>query len=840
MPDSPIFESFYNDRAKAAGNDLCVNLYAEHVDGDKGPEVGLLVSRQGLSAPVYSLGNGPVNGLFVSRISGGMYAASGTNIYFIATPGATPVVIGTILANNAQVSFAENATQVFIIDGQGAWVYTKATGVYAQVIPNTATSAQYPGTLVYQDGFVLVNSGGTNQLYQSNYGDLSNFATPNGGNLGSTANNAYAQGDSTNIVAIAGLHHEVWVFKQRVTEVWINQGSAGFAFAQLQGVYMQFGCMAPNSIELVGESLVWLGQDANGDCVALVSEGYKAKIVSTPSLTQIWNAYTNQTDAIAYAYQLDGHYFYVLTFPTGNETYVYDLVTGKWHQRGIFTNGSYARELANCYEVFGGVNLVGDYASGNIYALSDNNLTDNGKAIRWLRRWSALPSSASMVPLMSFDSLQVLMETGLALPQATQSAMFLYATNRFASQIDMMSSAYLSGSLSSLPTYSQPVSNVPTKLAVTPNNKFAYCGQGGAPGKIYQYSIGNDGELTALSPATVSALLITSHAMAISPDGLNLYAPSITSGTITQLAISASGALSVLSPQYVGSTSSVSNVVIHPNGGYVYVAENSTFIGVYSRNASNGKLTEIGSLSVGGNPTVLSIHPNGQYLYCMGSSNNLNQFSINQFTGLLAPLSTQVIAGQNNPFQCMTIRKDGNYLYLGSGGSNTNNNQISWFAIAPGTGQLSFVGNSIMPAGSEIFDIDFSSDNTIAYVADQVANMVRVFSVNITTGALAFTSNFSALEATPGPNHVTAVTLTGVPSQANPQVMLRWSDDGGYTWTNYFSMSAGLIGSTAWRVIQNRLGSATIGRGQQRIFEISSVDQFQAKIYGAVIEGGPA
>lgn len=50
---------------------------------------------------------------------------------------------------------------------------------------------------------------------------------------------------------------------------------------------------------------------------------------------------------------------------------------------------------------------------------------------------------------------------------------------------------------------------------------------------------------------------------------------------------------------------------------------------------------------------------------------------------------------------------------------------------------------------------------------------------------------------------------------SDPQVMLRWSDDGGKTWGNIHTMSAGAIGQYRTRVQQNRLGYA-----RDRVFEI--------------------
>lgn len=73
------------------------------------------------------------------------------------------------------------------------------------------------------------------------------------------------------------------------------------------------------------------------------------------------------------------------------------------------------------------------------------------------------------------------------------------------------------------------------------------------------------------------------------------------------------------------------------------------------------------------------------------------------------------------------------------------------------------------------------------------------------------------------------------PPQA-PRVMLRWSDDGGHTWSDYRIGSVGNIGQTALRVKFNRLGSTRINSGLDRIFELSSTDPYTGRLIGAVLE----
>jgi hypothetical protein len=65
----------------------------------------------------------------------------------------------------------------------------------------------------------------------------------------------------------------------------------------------------------------------------------------------------------------------------------------------------------------------------------------------------------------------------------------------------------------------------------------------------------------------------------------------------------------------------------------------------------------------------------------------------------------------------------------------------------------------------------------------------------------------------------------------NPQVMLRWSDDGGHTWSNEHWMSAGKIGAYGTRAIRRRLGMTL--KLRDRVYEISGTDPVKIAIVGA-------
>jgi hypothetical protein len=65
----------------------------------------------------------------------------------------------------------------------------------------------------------------------------------------------------------------------------------------------------------------------------------------------------------------------------------------------------------------------------------------------------------------------------------------------------------------------------------------------------------------------------------------------------------------------------------------------------------------------------------------------------------------------------------------------------------------------------------------------------------------------------------------------NPQVMLRWSDDGGHTWSNEHWKSMGRIGRSGYRTIWRRLGATM--KIRDRVYEASGTDPVRIYIMGA-------
>lgn len=365
--------------------------------------------------------------------TGGTLYAVGDTITLIAANGVqdgTAIITVTTVSAGAVTGFTVAQGGLFSVQpasfrqastsGSGA-NFVLINPTYGSVVKLATLSLPFsnPLSATYQDGFGLVSVAGTQLWYQSDLNDLSNWQALN-----------FSSADATpdNILALADLMRQVFIIKETHTEVWVNAGQAGFSFVRLQGPFLEIGTPATASVAKAGPALLWLSQTTQGTRQVVMVTGYNPRIVSTHALDAELATYSTVSDAVAYAYQQEGHTFYVITFPTADITWSLDVTETLrvnypvWHRRASFSNGAFHRHWGNCYATLVNAvsplaNIVGDYQNGNLYAFDLDNTTDNGTQRKWLRSWRALikPSTKPQ----RFPCLTINMETGLQVPDGT-------------------------------------------------------------------------------------------------------------------------------------------------------------------------------------------------------------------------------------------------------------------------------------------------------------------------------------------------------------------------------------------------------------------------------------
>ena len=193
-------------------------------------------------------------------------------------------------------------------------------------------------------------------------------------------------GAPDNLVALIVDHREVYLLGEASSEVWVDVGTFPFPFQRIPGTSTQHGIAAKASVYRLGNSFAYLSRNNRGQAQVMQMNGYMPTRISTHAVEQsLLNQYVD--DAYAWVYQQEGHECYVISFPSIDLTWVYDLSTQMWHKwLWVDTNNVFHTHRGACSSVFQGQVLVGDRDNGQIYLLDPSNYTDNGDEIRRIRR----------------------------------------------------------------------------------------------------------------------------------------------------------------------------------------------------------------------------------------------------------------------------------------------------------------------------------------------------------------------------------------------------------------------------------------------------------------------
>ena len=398
---TPILGSSYVARSINAADNRMVNLYPEATP-DGGKTAAFLTRCPGLEF-LQTIGTGPIRALWAHQTNGSnIFVVSGNEVYKLDGMTSAPTFLGNV-TGTGPVSIADNGTQLFFACNPDSYIYNEVTNVFQEI-----TDPDFPGavTVGYLDGYFVFNEPNSQKVWVTSLLD---------GLSVDPLDFASTEGSPDGLVAINIDHREAWMFGTDSIEVWYDAGLADFPLTRIQGAFNEIGCVAAFSVAKLDNGLFWLGTDARGQGIVYRANGYTGQRVSTHAIEYAIAQYGNISDAVAYTYQQEGHAFYVLTFPTGNATWVYDVATQAWHERAGWDNGSFTRHRSNCQCNFIGNTIVGDFENGNIYKMTLDAYADYDAPQKWLRSWRALPSGQNNLKRTAHHSLQLDCESGTGL-----------------------------------------------------------------------------------------------------------------------------------------------------------------------------------------------------------------------------------------------------------------------------------------------------------------------------------------------------------------------------------------------------------------------------------------
>jgi YVTN family beta-propeller protein len=193
------------------------------------------------------------------------------------------------------------------------------------------------------------------------------------------------------------------------------------------------------------------------------------------------------------------------------------------------------------------------------------------------------------------------------------------------------------------------------------------------------------------------------------------------------------GGLTFIGTIAVGGGGRAISVTVHPTGKFAYVATecapagSAGVVSMYSINAS-GALTSIGTTVAGLSPTSIAIGASGKFAYVTNSgSDDVSMYTINATNGALT--STGTIGAGTVPGS-VAVDPMGKFAYV----TNYGSNNISMYTINAATGALTSTGT--IAAGTGPASVAVDPTGKFAYVVNSGSNNVSMYAVDATTGAL--------------------------------------------------------------------------------------------------------
>jgi hypothetical protein len=387
----PLAYGDYKGRSGAANAMEMVNLMPE-ADAQGGAENFSLIRTPGCSEYI---------DLGVTGDGRGGYSYPGyticvirDKIYLIDHSDISSTYLGALNTISGSIQWAENPSQIMLIDGTNGHVYDKSSKSISII---TDPDFPTPKACTFKDGYGVVVESDTGKFFVSAVNDFTSWDA-----LSFTT----AEYEPDNLVSCLSSHDSLFAFGEKTTQVYYNSGNSSFPFDNRPGTNMQIGCGATNS-PAKGENIIfWL--DQNG--IVRKIDGYSQQIVSTRQIEYNISQFSTFSDARGFIYVQEGHTFYVLIFPAERVVYVYDMSTDQWHKRN--SGSSEGPWRANWIVQDAGLILAGDYINGKIYKLDTSVFTDNSLPVKWTTTVQNINADRNMI---SHIMLEIHFEGGTGL-----------------------------------------------------------------------------------------------------------------------------------------------------------------------------------------------------------------------------------------------------------------------------------------------------------------------------------------------------------------------------------------------------------------------------------------
>lgn len=382
MTAIPLRSGAYSAASLIADAQRCINMFPEENPEQTKPNMPTThYARPGLNqlgvAPSIAQGRclyRTTRG--VADPNGDLYAIVGQNIYFI-DPNFNFTFIGAMeVAGTNPAYMSDNGSNIIVVDGTP---HGYQINIQTRQFSTVSDPSFFGSTRAdFLDSFIVLNNPGTNQWYST----ISDAITPfNGLFIGVKT----AWPDI--ILCVVTCERQVFIFGPQKSEVWFNAGAPVFPFQIYPGNIIEQGLQAVYSPAKMDTFVYWLSSSPEGGFMAMRAGSQNiAQRISNHAVEAEWKKYPRVDDAIGSTYQIGGHSFYRITFPTADKTWAYDAATQQWWEDNWLDTNGVLHRARNTFTAFAyNRNLGLDWNNGALYEITYAAKLDAGQPIPWIR-----------------------------------------------------------------------------------------------------------------------------------------------------------------------------------------------------------------------------------------------------------------------------------------------------------------------------------------------------------------------------------------------------------------------------------------------------------------------
>lgn len=417
----PIANGYGVSDSRPISNQECVNVYPVTEDV---PSLAIETLRAcpGVTQ-LATTGSGAAEanrGLYAT--AGGIpYFVNNTTLYKLEDDLSTLTSIGTIGGYPNRVDWAESENEVMIlvagygdVAGPGTgYILDKTTDTLTQITDvNFTTTNGVVRAITFIDGyFAAVTNQGNVKI--SNLNDGLTWGALDFGSVERDPDSTFGIANYKNQLVVAGVN---------TLETFINVGGSGFPFER-SNVFISYGFPHFRMGQVIGDLFFFIGQEKNSYPGVYIFGDSQPTKISTLAIDRLLRVSTggdtaeNRTlpSTYSWSYSDNGHVF--VGWRLEDSHIVYDLQTGKWHERKsrIYNSTSQIWEdktwrATGVIKAYNKYFLVGDTEDGRIGQLSIDAFSEYDNEM--IATWSTQPFQNNMEPFF-VPSIELTIESGV-------------------------------------------------------------------------------------------------------------------------------------------------------------------------------------------------------------------------------------------------------------------------------------------------------------------------------------------------------------------------------------------------------------------------------------------